>query len=146
MRMIRPPQYISDHRRYRVVALAALVCIAGCGDKGLALEGTVTVDGKPVDSGTIQFQPSAPARQSAPTSTGCAVEAGTFHIPASRRLTPGTYRVTIVGVRYSGRKVRDPQRGQIDERIPIKLSDAPIEITISPDNAHSLDIAATSSR
>lgn len=43
-------------RFFLVVATGWLLCAAGCGPKLLTVEGTVTWDGSPVETGTINHQ------------------------------------------------------------------------------------------
>ena len=106
----------------------------------------MTVDGQPLDAGTIQLQPSSPVAANVSTNSGSSVQAGKFQIPASRGLRLARYRVTLVGFRRTGRMIHDHQRGDIEERVPIAFSDDPVEITISADNARALDIAMKSAR
>jgi hypothetical protein len=142
----RSLKYLFRRHSRVVAALAIFVLIVGCGRKEMPLQGVVTIDGKPLDAGTIQFQAKDGSPNGAPASTGSAVQAGKFQIAGKHGLQPGTYRVNVVGFRLSGRKVHDPQRGDVEERVPLNLGDAPIEVTISPDNTRSLEIALKSAR
>jgi hypothetical protein len=88
-----------DRRRVRgfltlVVGLAALA--GGCGGKPRAkVHGTVTFDGKPIRSGTIEFFPLDGKGQSAGTS----ITDGVYSVDAS----VGEMRVTINAIEVTGR-------------------------------------------
>ena len=113
-------------------ALAILVlgwvalCLPGCGGGGGRVEvtGTVSVDGRPLESGSINFQPAE--RGSAPSSGGGVVE-GRFDLPDNKGLVPGKYRVSIKAFKKTGRmfKLGTP------EYVPIKFNEADkLEATI----------------
>ncbi len=79
------------------LALAAVVLLsAGCGKTDsqgrLAVTGTVTFQGKPLDQGTILFTPLDP-KAGAPA--GATIKDGKFAIDAQKGLAPGKYRVGI---------------------------------------------------
>jgi hypothetical protein len=77
-------------------ALPVLVLV-GCSNStdGLpreAVTGTVTLDGRPLKQGSIQFVPGS-ERES--TSGGAVITEGRFAIARPQGLTPGSYRVVI---------------------------------------------------
>ena len=78
----------------------ALLACWGCGDgaaDGLprrAVSGSVTLDGKPLESGMISFDPDA-ADQPHPVSGGGMIQGGGYSIARADGLTPGLYRVSI---------------------------------------------------
>jgi hypothetical protein len=82
--------------RKRIItgAFVALVCVcAGCGGR-VRVEGNVTLDGTPVDGGSISFmQGTGPGSDKghAPIQGGKYVVAG----EAAKNLTPGSYTVQI---------------------------------------------------
>ncbi|HOM17985.1 MAG TPA: hypothetical protein PLQ00_11690 [Thermoguttaceae bacterium] len=108
----------------KLVALGLWVvgCL-GCGKSSgrQAVTGVVTVDGKPLASGSINFQP-APGLKA--PSAGAAIENGRFSIPADQGLLPGEYQVTIIGMQETGRMVQDEQKGQVAELAPIRFREA----------------------
>jgi hypothetical protein len=55
------------------------------------ISGSVAVDGKPLDSGLITFQPDG----SEATQSGASVVQGKYTIPRDQGLVPGKYTVTI---------------------------------------------------
>ena len=80
-----------------------LFVLVGCSRDGrLAASGTVTLDGKPLESGAITFQP-APGSQG--NSAGGSIENGHFQIAAEHGLKPGKYFVTIQSFKLTGRTV-----------------------------------------
>jgi hypothetical protein len=117
--MMRPLVF----RLTATLALASLpLLLAGCGGNGrLGATGTVTVDNAPLESGTINFRP-APGNKA--NSSGAGIQDGRFEVPADKGLLPGDYQVTIQGFRKTGRKVRDPQMGEVDEIVPMQFNEA----------------------
>jgi len=77
-----------------IVASAAVV-VAGCGRSNggrLAISGSVTLAGAPLDKGTIDFRPAAGGSGLA---SGAAIVGGRYGIEAARGLPPGRYEVRI---------------------------------------------------
>ncbi|BBO31236.1 hypothetical protein [Lacipirellula parvula] len=72
----------------------ALVVAAGCGPKTdrLPISGTVTLDGAPLDSGSIRFN-SRPGEKL--QSAGAMIHDGAYEIPAEQGLLPGIYIVEM---------------------------------------------------
>jgi hypothetical protein len=68
------------------VAICALLCL-GCGPKMAAVSGSVTIDGKAVETGTIAFVPSE--GKDPPAST--AIQNGKYEV----KTTPGKKKVQI---------------------------------------------------
>lgn len=89
-----------------VVAMMALWS-AGCGVGGAEgdsrprepISGTVTFDGRPLEKGTIQFQPSSAAESVA---AGGTISAGRFTIPRAEGPVPGKYSVMIYAEANTG--------------------------------------------
>lgn len=75
-------------------AVGLIVLVAGCSPANplgrKALSGTVTLDGKPLDRGAIEFHPVEGGVQS-----GALIKDGGYSIPAHEGATPGKYRVVI---------------------------------------------------
>ncbi len=67
----------------------------GCGKDNplgrVAVSGTVTLDGAPLESGSIMFAPT----QRGPVLTGTVIKAGRFEMLTEKGLTPGEYAVKI---------------------------------------------------
>jgi hypothetical protein len=78
------------------MALSLLALLAGCGpDNPLgrkALSGKVTLDGSPLDQGSIELHPMFQGG----VQSGGTISAGSYSIPAHEGVTPGKYRVSII--------------------------------------------------
>jgi len=76
-------------------AIGLIVFIAGCGAANplgrKPLAGTVTLDGKPLERGAIEFHPLAEGG----VQSGGMIDGGQYSIPAPQGATPGKYRVAI---------------------------------------------------
>jgi hypothetical protein len=91
-----------------------LVCLllAGCGSgDNLPREpvsGTVTLDGKPLERGTISFQPES----GLPTAAAVAISGGQYAMTRAQGLVPGAYRVMISSTPQGGGVASDPKTGR----------------------------------
>src|SRR5690349_8575855 len=80
------------------IGIAVAVCgLAGCGGAGDDLprepiSGTVSFDGQPLKSGSIQFQP---VQTKEGISTGGMIDDGRFTVPRNEGPVPGNYKVMI---------------------------------------------------
>jgi hypothetical protein len=128
--------------RVFAIAAALLTSVAGCGTPTLEVQGTVKVDGKPLEQGTIHFES---VSLSEPLRSGAGVKDGAFSIAATSKLVPGTYKATVEGYRKTGRTVTDPQRGPVEETAPVPLRENTVEIAITPENARSVEVSLSSS-
>jgi hypothetical protein len=101
-------------RQSRFCLLLLLPVLIGCGGPSrLNVEGTVTLDGKPLEKGAIQFCPQTGTP--GPTAGGDVV-GGAFAIPASQGPLAGKFSVQITATGPTGRKVFDERsRGMIEE-------------------------------
>jgi hypothetical protein len=73
------------------------VLLVGCGGEKddlprRSVAGTVTLDGKPLSQGSIQFLPTGP---DTPTAAMVEVKGGTYTITTAQGLVPGHYKVLI---------------------------------------------------
>jgi hypothetical protein len=84
----------------------ALTLLSGCGERDprLAVAGTVTFKGEPLDRGQIEFLP--PGGKGSQSGTG--IVNGRYEIPRDNGLLPGTYEVRIFSYDTKGVKVPDP--------------------------------------
>ena len=81
-----------------------------------SIQGLVTVDGQPLESGTIIFKP---VDGPGPVA-GSRIKNGAYSIPSERGPKPGEYRVEISSMRKTGKKVMDRvSNQQLDEVISI---------------------------
>lgn len=79
------------------LTFAALSCIlSACGNDNplgrQAIQGTVSLNGSPLDHGVIQFNPEGTEVK---VSSGAVVDNGRFSIPQDKGLPPGKYKVMI---------------------------------------------------
>ncbi len=100
--------------RFAVVLLSLMVGCSG-GDDRMAVQGTVSLDGRPLESGSINFRPAA--NNQAPSSGGT-IKQGGFALKAVQGLKPGDYLVAIQAFRKTGRTIDDPQMGKVEETKP----------------------------
>jgi hypothetical protein len=88
----------------RVIVVGGLACfgafaLSGCGSGAVdnlprqAVSGTVTLDGKPLEQGTITFTP----QTDLPTPGMVSISGGSYSIPQTQGLVPGSYKVSILG-------------------------------------------------
>lgn len=91
-----------------------LSTLFGCGrSERMSVEGTVTLDGQPLEKGSIQLSP-LPGTNG-PTS-GADIVAGKFVIRSSGGPFAGSFRVQITAGGPTGRRVLDPRsNSMIDE-------------------------------
>jgi hypothetical protein len=82
-----------------VLTLAAALAAGGCGDDGRGLQpisGTVTLKGKPVAEGILDFWPvKGSSAGAAYTRAGAVIRDGSYIIPKNQGLVPGRYKVSI---------------------------------------------------
>lgn len=98
-------------RTYRIgfVLLAALsTSAAGCGgSEQTALKGKVTLDGVPVENGSIAFYSTAEGGPRA----AAAIQNGEYAVPLERGLKPGSYRVEVSWQKPTGKKIPSTDPG-----------------------------------
>lgn len=102
----------------RTLTIAVLFGILlGCGgsDRG-AVEGTVTLDGKPIETGAVTFRPSGDTKGA---TAGTEIKNGRYSISAAAGPMVGTNRVEISAWKSTGRMVPaalgDPNAGMKPE-------------------------------
>ncbi|MEX2170276.1 MAG: hypothetical protein WD851_13265 [Pirellulales bacterium] len=120
-----------------------LAACAACGSGELPIDGQVLVDGAPMESGTVRFDP---VDLEGGTGAGGMVEAGVLQLPEDHGLSAGKYRVTATAFKKTGKVIQDYQRGQVDEMVQLPLSDSPQEIDLTADAAGDLVIKFTTSQ
>lgn len=103
-----------------VIFLAATV---GCSGRA-SVTGNVTLDGQPIDGGTISLIPTDNAN--GPAAWG-KIEGGRYSIPASEGLAPGTKRVEIRWARKTGKKVHALPPASPDEVIEQVMEAVPTQ-------------------
>jgi len=138
----------------RFDSFALLVVLAvnliGCGPRTdkLSLSGNVTLDGSPLDKGTIQFTTLGEGKLQ---STGSAIQDGAYHIPAEKGLLPGTYRVELSSPDGNAPPVRvaaypgGPTIPVVPDRIPAEYNiDSSKSVEVTQDGDNQFDFAVTS--
>lgn len=101
---MRNATYGTTHGRYAhgprrclllVAACYLMLAAAGCGGgHGASVTGRVTLDGKPLDTGTVTFHP----EDEGPTAYGGIHPDGSYQVKTGTQqgLPPGEYRVTVM--------------------------------------------------
>ena len=104
-------------------AIALLLCAAGCRQKmteRLSVEGTVTLQGDLITSGTIAFLPSGDIQG---PSAGTEITDGQYHIPARSGPVAGPYmaRINIVPWATETRTQREAVKARTVE-VPVAIN------------------------
>ena len=126
-----------------VVLWAGMVGISGCGpgDGRQAVTGMVTVDGEPLDDAAISFQA---AHGTKGPSSGGPVQDGKYRVSARKGLLPGTYKVTIIAMKKTGKMINDPQKGRVPELVQVRFREVPGEVTVVAGETHEFPFDLTS--
>jgi hypothetical protein len=82
---------------FRNALIGGALLLGGCGGAGddlprQAVWGKVTLDGKPLEQGTITFSPTSEL----PTPGMVTVTGGSYSLPKAQGLVPGSYKVSIL--------------------------------------------------
>jgi hypothetical protein len=106
-------------RSWKAILLSLILGAAiGCGGRG-GVEGTVTINGKPVDGGMILFVPMEGNLKQAPTHAD--IKDGKYELPEGEGPEPGLYRVQVIwSVREANPK--DPDIVRRTQLMPPKFS------------------------
>jgi hypothetical protein len=101
-----------------LILLACLPLLAACwGRAGASVRGTVTLDGAPLNEGTITFVPLADDQTRAAAWT--MIQNGQYAIESSSGLGTGSFRVEIRALRTIGDKA-----GPSDPTLPVPAKEA----------------------
>ena len=108
-----PSMFHTQRLAYGKMARFCGICVLlatcfGCGNKGprrAAVSGHVTVDGRPIDEGVIQF---LPVEGTVGPETGGVIDNGQYDIPQNRGAVVGKSRVELRASKKTGRKIQDP--------------------------------------
>jgi hypothetical protein len=136
------------------LVMSMLVLCAGCGPRSdrLELSGAVTLDGAPLDGGSIQFSSLEGEKL---IGTGAMISGGEYFVTQEKGLPPGTYRVEISAPDTSVPPVRlRTPSGELGiptapERIPAEYnvnSNQTIQVDDDSDNHFEFDIMSKPSR
>jgi hypothetical protein len=129
--------------------LAAAIIVTGCGPRSdrLEISGNVTLDGAPLNGGSIQFTSLGEKK----IGSGAMIDNGEYYIPQANGLTPGTYHVVIIAPDNDsppivvGAAPGQPGVKTQPERIPPEYninSKQTIEVTADGDNHFVFDIVS----
>jgi hypothetical protein len=145
---------ISNAGRFSLLVgfLFALSFVAGCGrgQQGpvhASVSGTVKLDGKPIEQGSVLFTPAEGVKGMA---AGGVIENGRYQLSSQRGPTLGMNRVEIHAAKKSGRKIPKPMSStgeMIDEAIdavaPQFNSQTTLRVEIKPgDNTADFEVAS----
>ena len=127
-----------------IVGFAAAV---GCTDgvKRQAVAGSVTLDGAPLENGSILFTPLG-----AGPSSGGEITAGRYELSADRGPSPGNYRVAISAWRLEGPVIHDEATGTSSQQ-PVSIipprynTQSQLEVTIEEGGDNVFDFQLSSS-
>jgi hypothetical protein len=108
-----------------VVVLSS--ALAGCGGNRAAVEGSVTLDGKPVDGGIIAFIPDDGKSGEDHVKAHGEIKGGKYALSRSEGPNPGKYKVTINWPKKTGRKVDAPgdpgvKMDEVKEAVPARYN------------------------
>ncbi len=132
----------------------SLIALLGCGGAAdslprQAISGTVTLDGKPLEAGSITFDPADPGQPDSVSGFAPIVE-GSYSIPTASGLTPGSYRVSIMSssedaapppTEAPGAPPKKPRKGPI----PAKYNtNSTLKAEVKASGTGPLDFALTS--
>lgn len=142
-----PNRNMMDCRMTLVVAALGLIVLTGCGRRSDRLEvsGNVTLDGAPLDGGSIRFTSMGGTQ----ISSGASIQQGEYHIPQEQGLTPGKYHVEVTSPDVNAKPVMVPVapggRGipVQPDRIPPQYninSKETVEVSSDGDNHFTFDI------
>lgn len=102
-----------------MLCAAMAMSLVGCGAGGperVEVRGKVTLNGQPLDQGSIAFIPTGTTQ--GPT-TGAKIENGTYMVPANKGAVLGSHLVQITSVQPTGRKIEagppEPAGTMVDE-------------------------------
>ena len=132
--------------RWISLVLGCVVAV-GCTDSGRrGITGTVTFDGAPLESGTINF---VPLPGTASPTAGAPIENGEFEVPSEGGTLAGRFQVVITASRRTGRTMSDPRGGEpIDVKvqfIPHRYNQASeLEVEVSDEDENVFEFALVS--
>lgn len=123
-----------DLRPLLLFTVLPLLTACGSGGDFSSLSGTVSVDGTPVESGTVHFQ----SKTSSKSSGGATVAGGAFNVVSAEGLEPGEYEVVLQAYRKTGRTINDPQKGKVEVTETLTPTDSPKSMQVTAENSQNL--------
>ncbi len=133
---------MTNQRFFAASLLICLMLLSSCNNKDyqgadrFPLSGKVTVNGEPIDFGTISFLPTRGDEQRV---SGGEIISGVYDVKEARGANSGMYRVEIRWSKPTGKKIKDRDTGDlIDERaegLPAKFhSKSALTVEVSREN------------
>jgi hypothetical protein len=138
-----------------IFVTSSLLVVVGCGPRSdrLAVSGDVTLDGAPLDQGSIRLTSTGTGKLFA---SGAMIQNGEFFVPQEKGLPPGTYRVEISSpntaappVVYKGAPGEPTLPPTAPERIPAEYnsnSKHSVDVAADGDNHFKFDIISRAAR
>ena len=132
------------------IVAAAMLTMAGCGPKSdrLAVSGNVSLNGAPLDNGTIRFTSIGSEKL---VSSGTMIQDGAYYIPQEKGLLAGTYHVELSSPDKSAPPVMararpgGPGIPVAPDRIPAEYNlDSKQSIEVTPDGDNQFDFSIDS--
>ena len=119
--------------RLRLVPISAIVLLAccsvlvsGCGSGSSSVEGSVSFDGSPIDSGAVVFVPTESSDKA--VKIGARIQDGKYTLDSTQGLAPGKYHVILNWNKKTGRKIQNGDgagvRDETKEGLPAKFNEA----------------------
>jgi hypothetical protein len=144
------PQPVCRHFAIVLMCCAVLLLSVGCGKEDASrgnLSGKVTLDGKPVELGTILLTPIEGAKG---VVTGGSIENGRYQLVGKAAAAVGRNRVEVRAMRKTGRMVPKPftQSGEtIEEQVeavPARFnSESKLSVDVKPgDNTADFEVSS----
>jgi hypothetical protein len=125
--------------RRRLICILLVVCIAGCGSSGpgrlVPVKGTVTLDDKPLPTGSLVFKPDAAKGNNSPLEpAGTIADGGYSLFTKEKEGAPlGWYKVGIVAEEASAADPYAPRKSLVPARYnDVETSGLSIEVSTSP--------------
>ena len=142
-----PDIFPSLRRLCGLLCAVVFLSVLGCGHSGrVSVEGTVTLDGQPLENGQIQF---SPLPGTAGPTAGADIVDGKFAIPPSGGPFAGNFRVQITKAGLTGKKVFDPRsNSMMDEYaqiLPARYNEqSELEAEVAASGPNSFEFTLTS--
>ena len=124
-----------------VAAGCGLAVVLGCGGSGpgkSAVNGTVKIEGTPVDEGELTFQP----KDKGKTPEGARIKNGSYSV----RIAPGTYTVQVNATKKvplaAGEVSASGEKEKLVSIVPARYEKTPPTVEITGDGEHNFNLTA----